>query len=64
MRVEMEHPLLGTVRLVANPISMSASPVAYRNPPPILGQHTSEVLASWLGLGEAQIAELRRCCVV
>jgi len=59
MRVEMAHPLAGTVPLVANPIRMTASPVAYRRPPPTLGEHTDEVLEGWLGLSESEIADLR-----
>jgi crotonobetainyl-CoA:carnitine CoA-transferase CaiB-like acyl-CoA transferase len=49
MRVEMAHPAGGSVPLVANPIRMSATPVAYHRPPPMLGEHTGEVLADWLG---------------
>jgi crotonobetainyl-CoA:carnitine CoA-transferase CaiB-like acyl-CoA transferase len=37
------------VPTVANPIRMSATPVRYRLAPPLLGQHTGEVLAQWLG---------------
>lgn len=64
MRVEMAHPLAGQVSLVANPIRMSASPVEYRRAPPTLGQHTDDVLASWLGMSEPEIAELRRRRIV
>jgi glutaryl-CoA transferase len=64
IRVEMEHPLGGKVPLVANPIRMSASPVEYRRPPPGLGQHTTEVLENWLGMGAPEIAELRRRKIV
>jgi crotonobetainyl-CoA:carnitine CoA-transferase CaiB-like acyl-CoA transferase len=49
MQVTMEHPARGDLPLVANPIRMSASPVAYRRPPPGVGQQTEEVLADWLG---------------
>ncbi|HEX7985877.1 MAG TPA: CaiB/BaiF CoA-transferase family protein [Duganella sp.] len=49
LRVELPHPVAGTVPLVANPIRMSASPVAYRRAPPTLGEHTAEVLDEWLG---------------
>ena len=59
MRIEMPHPLAGEVPLVANPIRMSESPVQYHRPPPTLGEHTDEVLASWLALGSAELAELR-----
>jgi crotonobetainyl-CoA:carnitine CoA-transferase CaiB-like acyl-CoA transferase len=58
MTVAMEHPLSGTLRLVANPIKLSATPVSYRHAPPLLGQHTGDVLAE-AGLSEQQIALLR-----
>jgi len=48
LRIEMPHPQAGIVPLVANPIRLSATPVAYRHAPPALGQHTGEVLAQWL----------------
>jgi crotonobetainyl-CoA:carnitine CoA-transferase CaiB-like acyl-CoA transferase len=48
MRIDMPHPAAGTVPLVANPIRMSATPVAYDRPPPMLGEHTAQVLADWL----------------
>ena len=48
MRIDMPHPVAGSVPLVANPIRMSATPVAYDRPPPMLGVHTDEVLADWL----------------
>ena len=45
MTVEMPHPLADRVRLVASPMKFSATPVQYRRPPPLLGEHTDEVLA-------------------
>jgi crotonobetainyl-CoA:carnitine CoA-transferase CaiB-like acyl-CoA transferase len=42
--VEIEHPLLGEVRSIANPIRFSKTPVSYRLPPPLLGEHTVEIL--------------------
>ena len=59
MRVEMDHPLGGVVPLVANPIRLSATPVAYRHAPPVLGQHTDEVLQSWLGIDSSELVALR-----
>jgi crotonobetainyl-CoA:carnitine CoA-transferase CaiB-like acyl-CoA transferase len=44
---------------VANPIRFSDTPVQYDQAPPLLGQHTDEVLAEWLGYSAAAIAELR-----
>jgi crotonobetainyl-CoA:carnitine CoA-transferase CaiB-like acyl-CoA transferase len=58
MTVEMPHPLSGTVPLVASPIKLSATPVQYRLAPPLLGQHTVEVLAQF-GFSAAQCAEWR-----
>lgn len=61
MRVDVPHPeaASGTVPLIANPIKMSATPPAYRTPPPTLGQHTDEVLEEILGLDEGARAALR-----
>jgi len=59
MTVEMPHPLAGTVRMVASPIKLSATPVRYRRAPPLLGEDTDAVLAE-LGLDAAAIAGLRQ----
>ena len=59
MVVELPHPLSDALRLVASPIRLSDTPVQYRRAPPLLGEHTDEVLAE-LGLDVAAIAELRR----
>ena len=48
MKITLPHPTFGEVPLVANPIRLSASPVAYRTAPPSLGEHTAQVLADWL----------------
>ena len=44
--VQLEHPTLGTAKSIANPIRFSNTPVTYRLPPPLLGEHTSGVLQS------------------
>ncbi len=53
LQIHLPHPLAGSVPLVANPIRLSGSPVAYQRPPPLLGEHTEEVLAQWLGSAAA-----------
>ena len=63
MTVAMPHPLTDSLRLVASPIKLSATPVQYARPPPLLGEHTAEVLAA-AGLNDAQIAGLRASGVV
>ena len=59
MTVRMAHPLGAQVELVASPMKLSATPVQYRLPPPLLGEHTDEVLSE-LGLDRDEIARLRR----
>ncbi len=54
------HPLSGDVDLVASPLKLSATPVRNDLPPPLLGQHTAEVLGDWLGSTPEQLAELKR----
>jgi crotonobetainyl-CoA:carnitine CoA-transferase CaiB-like acyl-CoA transferase len=42
--VQLEHPAVGTAKSIANPIRLSNTPVTYRLPPPLLGEHTSQIL--------------------
>ena len=58
LRVDMPHPEGGTIGMVANPIRLSGTPVEYRYPPPLRGQHTAEVLSSLLHKTAAEMAEL------
>ena len=46
--VQLEHPMLGIVKTIANPICLSDTPVSYRLAPPFLGEHTNQILE---GLG-------------
>ena len=57
--IELPHPTAGKVKLVRNPIRMSATPATSDKAPPLLGQHTDEVLADVLVLDEGEIAALR-----
>lgn len=63
MQFELPHPLAGTVPTVANPIKMSATPPCYSAAPPLLGQHTREVLES-LGINDAELDALARDKVI
>ena len=59
LRIELPHPTAGTVPLVGMPIRMSASSPSYERPPPLLGEHTDEVLREVAGLRADEIAALR-----
>src|SRR6478672_70089 len=59
MVVEMQHPTGEPVKVIANPVKLSATPPTYRSPPPVLGQHTAEVLGGLLGMDAAAIAGLQ-----
>ncbi len=63
--VEMPHASLpdGTIKVIANPVRLSESPADYRLPPPLLGQHTDEVLGG-LGLDVAELGRLREKGVI
>ena len=64
MLVEMEHSVTGKYKLVGSPMKLSETPVQYRIPPPLLGEHTEEVLRDILGYGQAQISRLREKKVI
>ena len=59
MLVEMEHPTIGALPLVGSPLKMSGTPVSYRLPPPLMGQHTKDILSETLGYSEERINELQ-----
>jgi crotonobetainyl-CoA:carnitine CoA-transferase CaiB-like acyl-CoA transferase len=63
MVVEIEHPVAGTVKMLGSPLKLSAQPASIRRPPPVLGEHTDEILAE-AGYTAAQVAELREAGVV
>ena len=66
MVIEMDHPATGAApaKLIASPIKMSGTPVTYRLPPPMLGQHTDQVLGEMLDIPADAVAALREKGVV
>jgi len=63
MILEVDHPTAGKTLLPGVPIKLSATPGAVRRPAPLLGEHTAEILAEWLGYDAAQIAALQQAGV-
>jgi crotonobetainyl-CoA:carnitine CoA-transferase CaiB-like acyl-CoA transferase len=62
--VESDHPVAGRVKLVGIPVKLSETPGSVRQPAPLLGQHTEEVLQTYLHMSPDEIAELRRAGVI
>ena len=60
---EVEHPTAGTISMLASPLKLSGTPTADLQAPPLLGQHTDEVLAA-AGYSQAEVAVLRDRSIV
>ncbi len=63
MRITVEHPLAGPLDLVGNPIKVGGLEEQYA-PPPLLGQHTEELLKDLLGCSEDEISDLKELGVI
>jgi crotonobetainyl-CoA:carnitine CoA-transferase CaiB-like acyl-CoA transferase len=59
VKIELQHAVAGKLPLVASPMRFSGTPLEYRLPPPLLGEHTDQVLKELLKLNENEIAKLR-----
>ena len=58
IKIELDHPVAGKLPTVASPMRFSATPLAHELAPPVLGQHTEEILRGLLQLDDAAIAKL------
>jgi glutaryl-CoA transferase len=63
MLVEVPHPLSGTVPQVASPMRFTAAPLVHDRAPPLLGEHSVEILRD-IGMGDAEIEQLKKSGVV
>jgi crotonobetainyl-CoA:carnitine CoA-transferase CaiB-like acyl-CoA transferase len=64
MVTEWHHPLQPQLRLVSSPIKLSRTPVRAERPPPMLGQHTEEVLRELLDCTDDRLSELKSSKVI
>ena len=62
MEIEMQHPVTNneTIKMIGCPIKMSGTPVNYRHHPPILGEHTEEILNELLDFSASDVSKLRQ----
>lgn len=64
MVVPLEHPKAGPIRVTGVPIKLSDTPGAVEKPPPVLGEHTMQVLGDWLQMSPVEIDSLRQAGAV
>jgi len=64
MKIELPHAAAGKVPLVASPMRFSETPIKPEIPPPLVGQHTDEILRGVLKKNDAAIAQLRTAGIV
>jgi crotonobetainyl-CoA:carnitine CoA-transferase CaiB-like acyl-CoA transferase len=61
---EVDHPVVGKLRLLGTPLRLSRTPAKVRHCAPLLGEHTREVLQQWLGFSDEQIRQLKHDGVI
>lgn len=61
---EIDHPVCGPMKVLSPPVKYSNANPSIRSPPPLLGEHTDEVLQEVVGLGKERVRELKRKGVV
>lgn len=60
MLIEMEHAKAGRIKQIGNPMKFSRTPGKISRPPPLLGEHTEEILKNLLGYSYGEIRKLKR----
>ncbi len=58
MLLTMGHPTIGELPLVGSPLKMGGTPVSYRLPPPLMGEHTNSILIEMLGYSDTKVREM------
>lgn len=62
--IDVEHPKAGVVPMQGPPLGLGTTPTAVDRPPPMLGEHTQEVLHDWLGMADTEIRELQTATII
>lgn len=60
LKLEVDHPMDGRIPLVSSPLNIPTNPVTVRYPPPLLGEHTDQILSEYLDFESAKITMLRK----
>ena len=64
LKIETPHPLSGSLPGIASPMRFSETPVEYKLPPPLLGEHTREVLGDLLGMPGDELDRLATAKII
>ena len=64
LEINIDHPSASRVPLVGNPIQYRNNPIKYGTPPPLLGEHTEQVLSDLLGADDERLNTLRTAGVI
>ena len=64
MVIEVPHPTIGPLKLAGSPLKLAGRDHLRRRPPPLLGEHTNEVLAEILKMNDGEIRKLREAGVI
>jgi len=64
MCMKVEHSAAGQINLVGTPMKFSTTPAGTTHPPPLLGEHTAQVLEQLLRIDRNAFAELREACII
>jgi formyl-CoA transferase len=60
LRIEVDHPTIGTLAMVGSPLNIQTAPPQVRYPPPLLGQHTGDILREMLAYDELTLNRLHQ----
>lgn len=60
----IDHPACGPIKVISPPVKYSNAETSIRSPPPLLGEHTDELLQDVVGLSKERIEELKKKGVV